>query len=74
MRIIQYKTLSSDVFYHLYIPYYLYEVTQHYNAKKRRKIKRVIIGAHPGIDTGPVVPKSYTLTTRLRGQVVRGSE
>ena len=53
--------------------YYLYEVDQHYNAKKTRQSKQGIIhvGAHLGIDPGPLVPKSDTLTTRLRGQVVR---
>ena len=37
MRIIQYKTLRSDFFCHLYITYYLYEVTQYYNAKIEEK-------------------------------------
>ena len=39
----------------------MYEVIQHYNAKKRRKIKQCIIGAHPRINPGPLVPKSDTL-------------
>ena len=62
------------MFCHLCITYYLYEVTQYYNAKKRRKIKQGIIGVQPGIDPDPLVPKSDTLTTRLRGQVVRGTK
>ena len=33
-----------------------------------------MLGAHPGIDPDPLAPKSDTLTTRLRGQVVRGSK
>ena len=37
LRIIQYKTLRSDFLCHLYITYYLYEVTQHYNAKEKTK-------------------------------------
>ena len=37
MRIIQYKTLRIEYFCHLYITYYLFEVTQHYNAKKEEK-------------------------------------
>ena len=73
-RIIQYKALRSVFFCHLYITYYLFEVTQHYNAKKRRKVKQGIIGAYLIIDHGPLVPKSGTLTTSLRGKVVRGSK
>ena len=52
-------------FCHLYIACYLYEVIQHYNAKKEEKKPQGIIGAHPGIDPGPLVPKSDTITTRL---------
>ena len=33
-----------------------------------------VIGAHPRIDPGHLVPKSDTLATRLRGQVMRGSK
>ena len=50
--------------------YNLYEVIQHYNAKKKKK-QQCIIGANPGIVPGPLVPKSDTLTTRLRDQVER---
>ena len=32
-----------------------------------------MIGAHPGIDPGPLVPKSETLTTSPRDRIVRGS-
>ena len=71
-RIFQYKTLRTECFRHLYITYYLYEVPQHYNAK-RRKRKQCIISAKAGINLGPLVPLSHTLTTKLRGQVVRGS-
>ena len=46
------------------IPYYLFEVIQHYNAKKGEKTKLCIIGAHPGIELVPLVPLSDTLTTR----------
>ena len=53
MRIIQYKTLRSD-FCPLYITYYLYEVTQHNNANKRRKLKQGVISAHPGTRNQPL--------------------
>ena len=55
------------IFCHLCITYYLYEVTQHQNFKKKEK-KQCIICAHPGIDPGLLVPKSDILNTRLRGQ------
>ena len=64
-RIIQYKTLRSELFRHLYITYYLHEVNQHSNAKKKKK-KQCMIGVHAGIDPVPLVPQSDTLTTRLR--------
>ena len=62
----------SVFFFVIYmIPYYLYEVILHYKAKKRRrKNKQFVISAHPGIDPGPLIPKSDTLTIRLRCQVV----
>ena len=62
-RIIQYKTSWSVVFFVIYItPYYLYEVILHYKAKTEKR-KQFVISAHPGIDPGPRVPKSDTLTT-----------
>ena len=74
MSLTQFKPLRSD-FLSFIISYCLYEVTQHYNAKKGRKKNKVyIIGAHLGIDLGPLVPKSDTLTNRLRCQVVRVSK
>ena len=36
-RINHYKTLRSDLFCHLYITYYLYELTKHCKAKKEEK-------------------------------------
>ena len=51
MRIIKYKTLRSG-FCH-FCPYCLYEVIQHYNAKKEEE---KIIGTHQGLDPGPPVP------------------
>ena len=44
----------------------------HYKAKKDEE--KNVKNAHPGIDPGPLVPKSDTLTTRSRCQVVRGSK
>ena len=52
------------MFCHLYITHCFYEVSQHYNAIKRRKIKQVIPGANMGINPGPLVPKFNMLTTR----------
>ena len=73
-RIIQYKSLRSVIFVIYIIPYYLYEVILHFKAKKEKEKKQFVISAHPGIDPGPLVPKSDTLTTRPRCQVVRGSK
>ena len=53
------------------IPYHLYEMILHYKAIKE---KQFVISGYPGIDTGPLVPKSDTLTTRPRCQVVRLSK
>ena len=39
----------------------------------RHKKTTYVIRFHPGIDPGPLVPNSDTLTTRPRCQVVRGS-
>ena len=52
----------------------MYEVLLHYKAKKKEEEKKphFVISAHPGIDPGPLVPKSDMLTTRPRCQVVRG--
>ena len=41
LRIIQYKMLRSDFFVIYHITYYLYELTQHYNAKKEGKENNV---------------------------------
>ena len=60
-----------DVTQVLNVNVYLYEVIQHYNAKKRRKKQMC---ANLGIDPGPLIPNSNTLTTRLQGQVVSGSK
>ena len=57
-RIIQYKTLRV-----YFLSYYLYKIILHYKAKKR-KTKQIVISAHPGIDPGPLVQKSDTLTTK----------
>ena len=43
----------------------MYEVILHYKAKKEKKNE---IRAQTGIDPGPLVPKSDTLTTRPRCQ------
>ena len=40
--------------------------------KKEEKKNHFVISAHPGIDPGPLVPKSDMLTTRPRCQVVHG--
>ena len=72
-RIIQYKTLRSVIFAIYIIPYYLYEVILLYKAKKEKE-KKNVTSAHPGIDPGPLVPKSDTLATRPRCQVVYGSK
>ena len=42
--------------------------------KKKKKNKQFVIGAHPGIDPGPLVPKSDTISTRPRPQVMRISK
>ena len=43
------------------------------NMLKKKEKKTLEIGAHPGIDPGPLALKPTTrLTTRPRGQVVRG--
>ena len=52
-RIIQYKTLRSELFVIYIYPYYLCEVIQYYNAIKKER--KCIIGAHQGIDPGPEV-------------------
>ena len=57
------------------IPYFLYEVILHYKRKEEKEKKNnFFISAHPWIDPGPLVPKSDTLSTRPRCQVVRGSK
>ena len=70
LRIIEYKTLRSVIFVIYIIPYYLYEVIVHYKAKKENK--QFVISAHMGIDPGPLVPKSDTLTTRPQCKVMCG--
>ena len=56
LKINQYETLWSVLFTIYINSYYLSEVIQHYKAEKGRK-KQCIIGAHPGIDPGALVPK-----------------
>ena len=74
-RIIQFKNLRSVFFVICIIPYFLYEVILHYKRKKEKeKQKQFVISAHPGIGPGPLVPKSDTLSTRPRCQVVRVSK
>ena len=53
----------NRLFCHLYMTYYLYEETQRYNAKKRRK-EKCIIGAPAGIDSGSTVQHANHLATR----------
>ena len=54
------------------ILYFLYEVIWHY--KRKNEKEKIVLSAHPGIDPGPLVPKSDTLSTRPRCQVVQGSK
>ena len=70
-RINQFKNLRSVIFVIYIIPYFLYEVILHYKRKKERK--KIVISAHPGIDPGPLVPKSDTLSTGPRCQVMCAS-
>ena len=42
--------------------------------EEKRKRKKIVISAHPGIDHGPQVPKSDRLSTRPRCQIVRISK
>ena len=72
-RLIQYKTIRSELFLIILFHLLVYEVIQHYNAKKEGE-KQCIKVDHRGIDPGPLVQKSDTLTTRSRGQIVRGSK
>ena len=65
-RIIQFKNLRSVIFVIYIIPYFLYEVILHYKRKK----EKIVISTHPGIDPGPIVPKSDTLSTRPRCQLM----
>ena len=65
-----YKTLRTVFFVIYMILYFLYEVILHYKRKKEKE--KIVMSAHPGIDPGPLVPKSDTLSTRPRCQVVRG--
>ena len=73
-RIIQSKNLRSVIFVIYIIPYFLYEAILHYMRKKGNKKKKIVISAHPGIDPGPLVPKSDTLSTRPRCLVLRVSK
>ena len=69
-KIIQFKNLRSVNFVIYIIPYFLYEVILHYKRKKEKKKKKNVISAHPGIDPGPLVPKSDTLSPRPQCQVM----
>ena len=72
---IQYKTLRSVIFFIYIISYYLNEVILLNKAKKEKEKKQqFVISAYPGINPGPLIPKSDTLTTRPRCQVVRRSK
>ena len=62
LRIIQFKNLRSVIFVIYIIPYFLYEVFCITRGKKKKK--KNVISARPGIDPGPLVPKSDTLSTR----------
>ena len=42
--------------------------------KKKKKQKQLVISTQPGVDPAPFVPKSDTLTTQTRCQVVCGSK
>ena len=76
-KIIQYKTLRSDFF----VIYKSITCMKQFSiiTLKRRKRKHCIIDAHLGIDPGPLVPKSATLTIRRArlqitvhiGQIIR---
>ena len=61
--------LWSVIFVIYIIPYFLYEVILHYKRKKQKK--KNVRSAHPQIHPGPLVPKSDTLSTRPRCQLVR---
>ena len=39
---------------------------------KKEEEEKSLLGAHPGIDPGPLVSKSDGLNTRPRGQIARG--
>ena len=69
------QNVTGCIFSHYIIPYYLYKAILHYKAKKEKeKTKQFVISAHPGIDPGPLVPKSDKLSNRPRCRVVRGSK
>ena len=75
LRIIQLKNLRSVIFVIYIIPYFLYEEILHNKRKEEKEKKQhFVISARPGIDSGPLVPKSDTLSTRPRCQVVRISK
>ena len=71
-RIFQFKNLRSVIFVIYIIPHFLHDVILLYKRKKEKE--KNVISAHPGIDPGPLVPKSDMLSTRPRCQVVRVSK
>ena len=74
-RIIQFKNLRIVIFVIYIIPYVLYEeILQSKRKKDKEKNTQFVISAHPGIDPGPLVPKSDTISTRPRPQVMRISK
>ena len=54
------------------MPFYYYMKQFSIKVLKKKERKTLKVGALPGIDLGPLALKPDTLTTRLRGQVVRG--
>ena len=55
LRIIQYKTLWSVLFVNSFNLYYWSEVIHYNKAEKEEEKNQCLIGAHPGIDPGPLV-------------------
>ena len=53
----------SVIFVIYIIPYYLFKVFFALQGEKSKE--KIVISAHPGIDPGPLIQKSDTLTTRL---------
>ena len=56
LRIIQYKTLLGVLFVIYINLYFCLKVIHYYKAEKEEEEKKqCLIGAHPGIDPGPLI-------------------